>query len=500
MTEAYDVVVIGAGNAAMAAAMSAHEEGVSIVVLEKAPEEFRGGNTRFAGGLFRVSFRDRKEIDKVVGKNGNPADVNMPIYSNEDYRNDILRISGGQSDMELVDFMIENSLEAVQWMSDIGINLGFNELSALKKDAEGRTDVPKGGPVRSMHDGIGLSKDWFDVVDKAGIPVLYETMALDFVRDDAGKVTGVLVRGPEGERVIDCKATVVANGGFSSSPAMRTAYLGQDWCNVKVRGTRYNTGEILRAAMDRGAEAYGDWAGCHATPIDFDAPQYGDFELTDKSNRLSYPFSVMVNINGERFVNEGEDIKFNTYAKTGRAILNQPMRIGFQVFDQQNLDYLEPRYSTGTPTTADTFEELADKLIERFAPLQLNKENFLKTLYEYNDAVVGGEEFIPDIKDGNTTQGLALEKTNWARKLEKPPYVCYAATCGLTFTFGGVKTNLEAEIIDINGKRIEGMYGAGEVQGGFFYNNYPAGSGLTRGTVYGRVAGTNAAKFAQRNV
>jgi tricarballylate dehydrogenase len=132
--------------------------------------------------------------------------------------------------------------------------------------------------------------------------------------------------------------------------------------------------------------------------------------------------------------------------------------------------------------------------------LQLNKENFLKTLYEYNDAVVGGEEFIPDIKDGNTTQGLALEKTNWARKLEKPPYVCYAATCGLTFTFGGVKTNLEAEIIDINGKRIEGMYGAGEVQGGFFYNNYPAGSGLTRGTVYGRVAGTNAAKFAQRNV
>ena len=281
---------------------------------------------------------------------------------------------------------------------------------------------------------------------------------------------------------------------------MRTAYLGQDWCTVKVRGTRYNTGEILNAAIARGAEAFGDWAGCHATPIDLDAPLYGDLKLTDKTNRLSYPFSVMVNLNGERFVDEGEDIKFNTYAKTGRAILNQPFGVAFQIFDQKNVPYFEPRYSTGVPVEADTLEELANGIAERFKPLEFNVEACLKTLEDYNKAVVADKEFIPDVKDGNATQGLALEKTNWALKLDEPPYLCFAAACGLTFTFGGVKTNLEAEIIDINGKPIEGLWGAGECQGGFFYNNYPAGSGLTRGSVFGRVAGRNAAKFAQRNV
>ena len=499
MSEAYDVVIIGAGNAAMASAMSAHEEGASIVVLEKAPKEFRGGNTRFAGGLFRVSFQNREQIDKVCEKNGNPDEVNMPVYTHDDFYNDVQRVAGGQSNDELLRFMVENSLDAVQWMTDIGVNLNYNKLSALKKDAEGRTDVPKGGPVRSVGDGIGLSNDWFDVVDTAGIPVLYETAALDFVRDGSGKVTGVLVRGPEGERVIDAKATVVANGGFHSSPAMRTAYLGQEWCNVKIRGTRYNTGEIIQAAVDRGAEAFGDWSGCHATPIDLDAPQYGDLELTDKTNRLSYPFSVMVNLNGDRFVDEGEDIKFNTYAKTGRAILNQPFGVAFQIFDQKNVPYFEPRYKTGKPVEANTLEDLAKGIAKRYKPLEFNVENCLKTLEKYQKAVVADKEFVPDTKDGNSTKGLALEKTNWALKLDTPPYLCYAATCGLTFTFGGIKTNVEAEIIDINGKRIEGLWGAGECQGGFFYNNYPAGSGLTRGTVYGRVAGRNAAKYAQRN-
>ncbi len=496
----YDVAVIGAGNAAMAAAMAAHEEGASVVILEKAPKEWRGGNTRFSGGLFRVAFDDVKQIDKVVGGRSKTDTVVMPNYTKEDFRNDVIRVTGGKTDLELVDFMIDHSLETLQWMSDIGVQVNYNTLSALSKDEKGRFRVPKGGPLRTNHDGIGLSDDWFDIVEKAGIPVFYETMALDLVKSDDGHTTGVLVRDNDGEHVIDCKTAIVASGGFSSSPEKRAKYLGPEWANVKVRGTRYNTGEIIQATIDAGAEAYGDWSSCHATPIDFEAPQYGDMALTDKSNRLSYPFSMMVNCEGERFVDEGEDIKILTYAKTGRAILKQTNAIGYQIFDSKVIQYLEPRYSTAKPVEADTLEELADKINERFAPVMMEKKRFLETAKEFNAAIPEKVDITPDAKDGNTSKGMDLEKTNWAQRLDAPPYRCYAATCGLTFTFGGFRVNTDAEVIDINGRRLEGLYATGEVLGGFFSYNYPAGTGLVRGAVYGRVAGRNAARYAKSNV
>ena len=495
----YDVVVIGAGNAAMAAAIAAHEEGASAVILEKAPREWRGGNTRFSGGLFRVAFDAVEGINKVVGGRGDPATVSLPLYTRDDFRNDVIRVTAGRCDLELVDFMIDESLETVQWMSDLGIQMNFNTLGALSKDDQGRARIPHGGPLRTNHDGIGLSDDWFEIVEKAGIPILYETMALGILKTDDGRATGVRVRCPEGERAICGRSTVVASGGFESSPEMRAAYLGPEWANVKVRGTRYNTGEMIRVTIAAGAESYGDWSSCHATPIDFDAPDYGDLALTDKTNRLSYPFSMMVNIHGDRFVDEGEDIKILTYAKTGRAILNQPHAIAFQIFDAKVFQYLEPRYSTASPVEADTFEELCDGINEKYAPLKLDKARFLKTVEAFNAAVQDGE-FLPDHKDGKSTKGLNPEKTNWALAIDTPPFRCYSATCGLTFTFGGVHVNTDAEVLDINGRRMEGLYATGEVLGGFFSLNYPAGTGLTRGAVFGRVAGRNAARYAKRNV
>ncbi|MFQ5533036.1 MAG: FAD-binding protein, partial [Candidatus Methylomirabilales bacterium] len=235
-------------------------------------------------------------------------------------------------------------------------------------------------------------------------------------------------------------------------------------------------------------------SGCHATPIDFDWPEYGVLLLTDKSNRLSYPFSPMINLDGERFADEGEDFKLYTYAKMGRMILAQRNGFAIQVFDQKAVPILEPRYSTGKPIKADTLEKLAEGIEKRYGHLGFNKEKFLQTLEEFNAAAHDGE-INPTILDGMRTKGLNPEKTNWAYRISKPPFVAYAASCGITFTFGGVRINENAEVMDHHSKPIPGLYSTGEMTGGFFYHNYAAGSGLMRGAVFGRIAGENAARF-----
>jgi tricarballylate dehydrogenase len=311
-----------------------------------------------------------------------------------------------------------------------------------------------------------------------------------------GRVTGVEVRGPDGAQVLQCRTVVLASGGFQANPEMRTAYLGPHWSLVKVRGTRFNTGEMTRAALAAGAQSYGEWSGCHATPIDADAPTYGELRLTDRTNRLSYPFSVMINLDGERFVDEGEDFNLYTYARMGRDILQQRSAVVFQVFDRKTTPLLETRYNTGRPVVADTIPELADRIAERYQALGFRKETFLRTVDAYNAAVQEGV-FNPDVLDGKHTAGLKPEKTNWATRVDEPPFVAYPATVGITFTFGGIRINTNAEVVDYLERPIPGLFATGEMTGGFFYHNYPGGTGLMRGAVFGRIAGTNAAKFTK---
>jgi len=218
--------------------------------------------------------------------------------------------------------------------------------------------------------------------------------------------------------------------------------------------------------------------------------------LTDRTNRLSYPFSVMVNLDGERFTDEGSDFNLYTYAKMGREILQQRGAIVFQVFDQQTVPLLETRYNTGSPVTADAFPALADRIAERYRPLGFRKDTFLTTLEAYNTAVQEGT-FNPDILDGKRTVDLKPEKTNWATRIDTPPFVVYPATVGITFTFGGIRINTNAEVVDYLERPISGLFATGEMTGGFFYLNYPAGAGLMRGAVFGRIAGTNAALVAK---
>jgi tricarballylate dehydrogenase len=299
----------------------------------------------------------------------------------------------------------------------------------------------------------------------------------------------VRVRRPDGSReTLRARAVVLAAGGFESNPATRAAYLGPNWDVAKVRGTPYNTGEVLHAALALGAQPYGHWSGCHAIQWDRDAPPTGDLELTNRFSRQSYPVGIVVNADGARFVDEGADFRNYTYAKYGAEVLRQPLGVAHQVFDAKSvpllraLDYEAPG---ATRVQAATLETLAEGL-------GLDPDRFARTVREFNAAIEPGT-FDPAVKDGLRTRGLAVEKTNWALAIDEPPFVAFPVTCGITFTFGGLRVDGDARVLDVSGRPIAGLFAAGELVGGLFFHNYPGGSGLTAGAVYGRRAGYAAA-------
>jgi tricarballylate dehydrogenase len=326
---------------------------------------------------------------------------------------------------------------------------------------------------------------WFKIAEARGVDIRYGSAAVRLLQDSRARVTGVVVQDADGFRELTARAVVLGCGGFEANPEWRARYLGRPWDHAKVRGTRYNTGDGLRMALEIGALPCGQWTGCHSTPIDAEAPPHGDRKLTDKTNRLSYPFGVLVDVNGRRFFDEGEDFWTYTYAKLGGIILNQARGIAYQIFDQKVVGLLEARYATGKPATADSLAALV-------AQLPVDRARVLDTLERYNAAVAPGA-FDPTVRDGLATQGLALPKSNWAQALDTPPYSGFAVTCGVTFTFGGLHVDEHARVLDTAGAPIPGLYAAGELVGGLFHGNYPGGTGLTAGAVFGRRAGAHAA-------
>jgi tricarballylate dehydrogenase len=244
-------------------------------------------------------------------------------------------------------------------------------------------------------------------------------------------------------------------------------------------------------ALDIGAQSYGHWSGCHAVAWDLNAPAYGDRNIADLFQKHSYPFGLIVNVKGERFVDEGADFRNYTYAKYGREILKQPQRAAFQLFDQKTKHLLRDEYFIQQVTTveADTIGELA-------RGLDIDEDGLINTVARYNLAVQEGE-FNPTSLDGKHTDGISPPKSNWAQKLDEPPYLGFAVTCGITFTFGGLKINSECQVHDTSNLPIPGLYAAGELTGGLFYNNYPGGSGLMAGAVFGKIAGASAASDAK---
>jgi tricarballylate dehydrogenase len=275
--------------------------------------------------------------------------------------------------------------------------------------------------------------------------------------------------------------------------ALRTRYLGAGWDLAKVRGTRFNTGDGLSMAIALGAQPYGHWSGCHAVSWERNASDFGDLNLTPQYQRNAYQFGIMVNTEGKRFVDEGADFRNYTYAKYGRRVLEQPGQVAWQICDGQTRHLLRDEYRTRhvTKVTADTVEELAEKLDE------IDKEQFLKTVRAFNASVDTSVSFDPNVKDGRQAVGVSVPKSNWAVAIEKAPIEAYAVTCGVTFTFGGVRITDRGQVVDTGHKPVKGLFAAGEMVGGIFYFNYPGATGLTSGAVFGRLAGASAARFAK---
>ena len=308
-------------------------------------------------------------------------------------------------------------------------------------------------------------------------------------------MTGVRVKKNGKTQSIAATAVVLASGGFEANHEWRSRYLGPGWDLAKVRGSRFNTGDGIRMALDIGAAAYGHWSGCHAVGWERNAPEFGDLAVGDGFQKHSYPFSIMLNADGERFVDEGADFRNYTYAKYGAVILNQPGQFAWQIFDQKvtHLQRDEYRIRQVTKVVADTLEELVARLDD------VNAGNALRTIHEYNESITGDVEFNPNIKDGRRTRGLKIPKSNWANTLDQPPYEAYAVTCGVTFTFGGLRIDTSGQVLDTDLLPMHGLFAAGELVGGLFYHNYPGGSGLMAGAAFGRIAGQSAANAVKSN-
>jgi tricarballylate dehydrogenase len=484
----FDVIVVGAGNAALAAAVSAREQGARrVVALEKAPRDLRGGNTHYSGGLLRFAY-DRPEdlLPLVPGVERELPDFPAGVepYPQKRFLEDLLRVTEGRADPELTQILIGRSLDTIQWMVRQGIEM--EPAVSLSGVRVGNTvKWSPGAILRARHEGVGLSAMWFKVAEARGVQIRYDTRAARLLQNTRGQVTGVVVQDADGFRELTARAVVLGCGGFEANPEWRARYLGRPWDHAKVRGTRYNTADGLRAALEIGALPHGQWTGCHSTPIDADAPPHGDRKLTDKTNRLSYPFGVLINGRGRRFFDEGEDFQFYTYAKLGGIILNQPGGVAFQIFDAKVTGLLEARYQTATPIVADSLAALVDQL-------PVDRPAGLEALQEYNRAVEPGA-FDPTVKDGLRTAGLDLPKSNWAQRLDTPPFAGYPVTGGITFTFGGVGIDHQARVMSTSWTPIPGLYACGEMVGGLFHGNYPGGTGLMSGAVFGRVAGASAA-------
>ena len=491
----FDVVVVGGGNAAFCAALSAREQGARVVVLERAPEAEAGGNTRFTAGAIRFAYRGVEDLREVMPDltDAEVAGSDFGTYTEGQFFDDMFRVTRNRTDPELCEILVRRSFDTMKWLRGKGVR--FQPIwgrQAFKVD--GKFKFWGGLTVEAWGGGPGLVEAETAAARKQGIEVRYGSRAMRLLHDGF-RIYGVQVKDAGRLYELRAPAVVLAAGGFQGDAEMRTRYLGPGWELAKVRGTRFNTGDGIKMALEIGASPFGNWSGCHAVQWDFNAPEYGDLAVGDAFQKHSYPWSVLINADGRRFLDEGADFRNYTYAKYGRVVLEQPGNFAWQVFDRKVAHVLRDEYRIRqvTKVKADTLEELAGKLEG------VDGAAFLDEIRRYNAAVRTDIPFDPNVKDGRRTEGLAVNKSNWANTIDEPPFEAYQVGCGITFTFGGLRIDTEARVLDADQAPIPGLYACGELVGGIFYFNYPGGSGLINGAVFGRLAGATAAADARSN-
>ena len=488
----YDVVVVGKGNAALCAALAARDQGARVAMLEAASEDESGGNSRFAGGVMRFAYASVDDLKRVADLTDQEvAESDFGTNTTDEFFDDLFRLTSFRTDPALSEMLVTQSLDTMVWLRGKGVKFvpNFGRQSALvngKRRFFGRL------PIEASGGGAGLVQALDKAARAAGVDVFYSTRAKRLLQDGE-RVVGVHAS-REGRPVdFTAKAVVLACGGFEANPEMRARYLGVGWELAKVRGSRFNQGDGLKMALDAGAAPYGNWSGCHATGWDMNAPEFGDVNVGDQFQKHSYIFGLLVNANGKRFVDEGADFHSFTYAKYGGEVLKQPGQFAWQVFDAKVTKLLRSEYRIRmmTKVSANTLEELATRLEG------VNPRAFLDTVRAYNAAVMKDVPFDHTVKDGKGTVGIDPPKSNWAQPLDTPPFDAYGTTCGITFTFGGLRIDpSNGQVLDVTLAPIPGLFCAGEMVGGLFYFNYPSGTGLVSGALFGRVAGTGAGAAA----
>lgn len=458
LSQHFDVIVVGGGNAALCAAMTAREAGASVLVLESAPFDFRGGNSRHTRNL------------RYMHKEGN-SHLTGP-YLEEEFWDDLMRVTGGKTNPDLARFTIRESENLGDWMERHGCKFQPSMRGTLHLS---RTNA------FFLGGGKGLMNSYYATAQRLGVNILYDTevIALDI---QEGHFHAVTVRHQGLEKTIAGRAVVVAAGGFQANLEWLKSYWGDAADNFIVRGTPYDKGAMLRELLDKGTKAVGDPRQCHAVAIDARAPKF-DGGIVTRLDCVS--FGIVVNKDARRFYDEGEDFWPKRYAIWGRLVAQQPDQTAYSIIDAKSIDLFMP--SVFPPVEADTIGEMAEKL-------ELDPAALKKTVTTFNAATRPGN-FDHTELDDCITQGLTPSKSHWARPLDTPPFYGYPLRPGITFTYLGVEVNTRAQVIFENHGPAANIFAAGEIMAGnILGQGYMAGFGMTIGTVYGRIAGKEAVR------
>ncbi len=463
--------------------------------MEAGGEEDFGGNSRYTAGAMRFAYQGRDTVLGLIdSEDPRVAASDFGTYSEAEFEADLRRFSGGRKLNPLQRLLVRESHPTLLWLAACGVSFEpiYSRQAVL---VDGRYRFWGGLTLAAAGEGEGLVSRERELAQHCGcefalndaVVALRQTQAA--LRPKQSRVSGV--RTASG-RELEADAVVLACGGFEANADQRAAQLGVVWRNARVRGTPLNQGAGLQLATAAGAALAGDFERCHAVCMDTATPDFRHSVMPHvnrrRFRRISYPFGIMLNRRGERFVDEGADFRNYTYAQYGAAVLEQPGAVAWQIFDSAGAKLLYDDYfqEVATHWQTESLSELIDQLPG------IDRSRAMRTLDAYN-ASASGEGFDPTIKDGCATRGLDPPKSNWATPLAKPPFHAFEVTCGITFTYGGLAVDVKGRVLNGAGQPIPGLFAAGEIVGGLFFNGYPGGSGLTAGAVMGRRAGRSAA-------
>lgn len=456
--QVFDVLVIGGGNAALCAAMTARKRKATVLILEASPKDFRGGNSRHTRNL---RYLHDQRNDFLTGP-----------YGEDEFWNDLWRITGGETDETLARLTIRESADIGNWMEAHGCK--------FQPPLSGTLHLSRTNAF-FLGGGKALVNAYYDTAARLGVDIAYESEVVDLEIHEGRFHSAVVASGGK-QTTVRARAVIVASGGFESNIPWLKEYWGKPADNFIVRGCPYNKGRLLRVLLDKGAASVGNPRQCHAVAIDARAPKF-DGGIVTRLDCVS--FGIVVNKHAKRFYDEGEDFWPKRYAIWGRLVAKEPDQMAYSIIDAKSIEKFMP--SIFPPIEAGSIRELAAKL-------QLDPEALEVTVAEFNGAIRPGT-YDPSVLDDCATEGLDPPKTHWATPLKDPPFYAYPLRPGITFTYLGVKVNERAQVMMTNHQPSPNIFAAGEIMAGnILSKGYMAGFGMTIGTVFGRIAGREATR------